>query len=135
MDAEVIQKARTSFSRCNKNPAFLDRFYELFMASSAEIREKFSQTDFEKQKKVLSDSMFLMLTAAGTTEGYAHVQLEKLAKRHSRGQLDIKPEWYALWLDTLMRTVSELDPEYSDDVDAAWRECFQDGIAVLVAGY
>ena len=98
MDNDSVQMARDSLSRCNKDAGFLDRFYEHFMGSSAEIRDKFSNTDFEKQKKVLSDSLFLMLTAAGTKEGFAHAQLEKLAHRHSRNELNIKPEWYDLWL-------------------------------------
>lgn len=105
------------------------------MASSEDIREKFEQTDFERQKKVLSDSLFLMLSAAGTTQGFAHVQLEKLAKRHSRAELDIKPEWYEFWLDSLMKTVAELDPDYTDDVEAAWRNAVQGSIEVLIEGY
>lgn len=135
MDSQAVQKARDSLSRCSKDAKFLDRFYELFMASSPDVREKFAETDFERQKKVLSDSLFLMLTAAGTTSGFAHVQLEKLAKRHSREDLDIKPEWYDLWLDNLMRTVSEFDPDYSEEIDNAWRESLKDSIAVLVARY
>lgn len=135
MDLRTVQIARDSLTRCGKKSGFLDRFYELFMGSSEEIRQKFSQTDFERQKKVLSDSLFLMLAAAGTTKGFAHVQLEKLAKRHCRQQLDIKPEWYDAWLDTLLQTVSEFDAEYSDEVNAAWRESVKDSIEVLIAGY
>ena len=135
MNAQTVQQARDSLSRCNQNPEFLDRFYELFMGSSEEIRKKFENTDFEKQKKVLSDSLFLMLTSAGTTTGFAHVQLEKLAKRHSRGDLAIKPEWYTIWLDTLMKTIAEFDPEYSDAIESAWRESMKDGIDLLIAGY
>ncbi len=135
MDSQSVQMARDSLSRCSKNEKFLDRFYELFMASSDEIREKFEQTDFERQKRVLSDSLFLILAAAGTTRGFAHVQLEKLAKRHSRDGLDIKPEWYEPWLDNLLKTVAEFDPEYSDEIDIAWRESVKGSIEVLIAGY
>ena len=127
--------ARDSFSRCSKDASFLNRFYELFMASSQDIREKFEQTDFERQKRILSDSLFLMLAAAGTTQGFAHVQLEKLARRHSRKELDIKPEWYELWLDTLLKTVAEFDAEYSSEIDTAWRESVKGSIEVLIAGY
>lgn len=135
MDAQVVQKARDSLSRCNQRPEFLDRFYEAFTGSSPDIRKKFEHTDFDMQKKVLRDSLFLMLSAAGTTGGFAHVQLEKLAKRHSRTDLDIKPEWYELWLDTLLETVAEFDPDYTDEIDAAWRDSMKDGIDLLAAGY
>lgn len=135
MDPQSVQKARDSLSRCNQRPEFLERFYELFIDSSPDIRKKFENTDFEVQKKVLRDSLFLMLSAAGTTVGYAHVQLEKLAKRHSHNDLGIKPEWYALWLDTLLQTVAEFDPDYSDAIDAAWRDSMKEGIELLSAGY
>ena len=135
MDPQSVQKARDSLSRCNQRAEFLERFYELFVASSPDIRKKFENTDFEVQKKVLRDSLFLMLSAAGTTAGYAHVQLEKLAKRHSRDDLGIKPEWYALWLETLLETVREFDPDYSDEIDAAWRDSVKEGIELLAAGY
>ncbi|GMR23321.1 MAG: hypothetical protein BMS9Abin37_1739 [Acidobacteriota bacterium] len=135
MDPQAVQKARDSLSRCNERPEFLGRFYELFMDSSPDIRKKFEHTDFEVQKKALRDSLFLMLSSAGTTEGYAHVQLKKLAKRHSHDDLDIKPEWYALWLDTLLETVAEFDPDYSDELEAAWRDSMKDGIDLLAAGY
>jgi len=135
MDPQSVQKARDSLSRCNQRPEFLERFYELFIDSSPDIRKKFENTDFEVQKRVLRDSLFLMLSAAGTTVGYAHVQLEKLAKRHSHNDLGIKPEWYALWLDTLLQTVAEFDPDYSDAIDAAWRDSMKEGIELLSAGY
>lgn len=135
MDPQSVQKARDSLSRCNQRPEFLERFYELFIDSSPDIRKKFENTDFEMQKRVLRDSLFLMLSAAGTTVGYAHVQLEKLAKRHSHNDLGIKPEWYALWLDTLLQTVAEFDADYSDAIDAAWRDSMKEGIELLAAGY
>ena len=135
MDAAMIQRARDSLERCNAGSGFLERFYELFMATSPEIREKFADTDFERQRKALRDSLFLMLSAAGTTKGLAHRELEKLARRHSRAQLDIKPEWYALWLDCLLEAVSEHDPEFSPEIDEAWRDSLRPGIELLIAAY
>ena len=67
--------------------------------------------------------------------GFAHRELEKLAKRHSRAQLDVKPEWYDLWLDCLLKSVAEFDPEYSEELDTAWRESLRDGIELLKLGY
>jgi hemoglobin-like flavoprotein len=135
MGQDEIRQARDSLSRCVASPAFLDRFYELFMASSPEVAEKFASTDFARQKQVLEDSLYLMLSAAGTTGGVAHAQLEKLAKRHSRGELDVRPELYSLWLDSLMKAVRESDPSYSPELEKAWREALKDGIEFLKARY
>lgn len=39
---------------------FFDRFYETFLASSPEAKEKFTDTDFFFQKKMLHDSLVHM---------------------------------------------------------------------------
>lgn len=134
MEAD-IRAARDSFSRALKDEAFLRRFYDELMASSDEIRAKFETTDFERQFKVLEDSLYLMLSAAGTTRGLAYKELEKLAKRHSRGQLDIKPSWYELWLTSLLAALSESDPSYSPEVGNAWRVALEPGIELLKSKY
>jgi len=135
MDPKTVHIARDSLSRSLQAEGFLDRFYELFMASSPDIRDKFKNTDFAKQKKVLSDSLFLMLSAAGTTEGFAHDQLASLTRKHSRSQLDIRPEFYETWLDCLIATLSEKDDQFSEEVEQAWRESLRGGIDLLSSGY
>ncbi len=60
---DPIQQARDSLSRCIQSPEFLDLFYQLFMNSSEDIRKKFEKTDFDRQKKMLQDSLFVMLVA------------------------------------------------------------------------
>ena len=130
-----IQEARDSLSRCNQAPAFLDRFYELFIGSSADIRKKFESTDFERQKKMLKDSLFVMLVAAGTKSGFAHKELSKLADRHSGQQLGVDPGWYDIWLRCLLQAVSENDPEYRPELDDAWRESLRDGIELMKSRY
>jgi hemoglobin-like flavoprotein len=135
MDPLQVDQARDSLSRCVKDPRFLDRFYELLMASSDDIREKFETTDFERQMKVLQDSLFVMMVAAGTTSGMAHKELAKLAERHSRNNLNIKPEWYVNWLDCLMKAVTEVDPQYTPELELAWRESLKGGIDLLKSKY
>jgi hemoglobin-like flavoprotein len=130
-----IQEARDSLSRCIQAPAFLDRFYELFTGSSADIRKKFEKTDFARQKKMLQDSLFVMLVAAGTTTGFAHKELSKLADRHSRQQLGIDPGWYDIWFRCLLQAVSEHDPEYRPELDDAWRESLREGVELMKSRY
>jgi hemoglobin-like flavoprotein len=133
--SDPIQQARDSLSRCIQSPEFLDRFYQLFMDSSADVREKFAKTDFDRQKKMLQDSLFVMLVSAGTKTGLAHKELSKLAERHSRAQLGIKPEWYDLWLDCLLKAVAEHDPEYRPELDQAWCGALEDGIELMKSRY
>ena len=132
---DPIQEARDSLSRCTQAPAFLDRFYELFIDSSADIRKKFENTDFARQKKMLQDSLFVMLVAAGATGGMARKELVKLAERHSRNQLAIDPAWYDNWLRCLLQAVSENDPEYRPELESAWRESLRESIDLMKSRY
>jgi len=123
-----------SLDRCTARHGFLDRFYELFLASSEEVREKFQNTNFERQKESLRMSLYMMLTAREwcvACDGH----LEEIAERHSRRDLDIAPHLYDLWLACLLQAVSEFDPVYDTDVAAAWKAALGPGIQLMKARY
>jgi hypothetical protein len=52
-----IELFNDSLERCTTGRRFLDRFYELFVASSAEVAAKFANTDFRVQKAALKVSL------------------------------------------------------------------------------
>lgn len=123
-----------SFLRCQNKPGFLDRFYELFLASSKEVTNKFNGTDFEKQKMALKSSFYMMmLTVQGNARGQRY--LEEIAELHSRGRLDIKPGMYDLWLECLMKTVREFDPQFNDKIERVWRSLLNQGIGFMKSRY
>ena len=61
MDDSTLKTFEDSLQRCNSNPNFLDRFYEVFLASSPKVKEKFAQTDFVRQKRALRASLLKSL--------------------------------------------------------------------------
>jgi hemoglobin-like flavoprotein len=127
-----VDAFRASLNRCLGRPDFLRHFYELFVASSPEVREKFRNTDFPRQARVLADSLYMMAVAAQLEhDAAAWAEMDRLASRHDRTGLDIRPGLYDVWLDCLLRAVSRHDPEYSRDIEAAWRETLAVGIEYL----
>jgi hemoglobin-like flavoprotein len=123
-----------SLDRCLGHPRFLDRFYEIFMASSPEIAARFSHTDFERQKAALTQSLYLMVLAM--QGGRPAIEyLDRVARRHGRESLDVRPELYDGWLECLIRTVREHDPEFSDEIERGWRETMRFGIEFMRARY
>lgn len=112
---------------------FVDAFYDRLLASSPEVRAKFAETDFEKQKQVLMLSLAFISAYAGS--GQPNAVIEKIALSHGRGGHDIVPEYYDLWLSCLIDTVREYDPEWSPDVESAWRKTMAPGIAYMKAHY
>jgi hemoglobin-like flavoprotein len=123
-----------SLERCTRGPRFLERFYELFMASSPEVAAKFVDTDFRRQRRVLKISLYMMMLAAeGKLEADLH--LERIARRHSRAELRIRPELYDLWLECLLRAARESDPQFGAETEAAWRVILRRGIEFMKARY
>lgn len=123
-----------SFERCGLRPGFLDRFYQIFAGSSAEIAEKFRNTDMRQQAALLRISLYcVMLASWGKPEGHAH--LERIAKIHSRTGRDISPALYDLWLNCLLTAVREYDPWADGDTEQAWRRVLAPGIEFLKSRY
>lgn len=135
MDERILKIFDDSLARCNANPAFLDRFYETFLASSPKVREKFAHTDFTRQKRALRASLYAMLLAASDEGKGPERYLRELAESHSSRKLSIGAEFYDLWLDSLLATVKELDPEYSPEVEKAWERVMMVGIDYLLSHY
>jgi hemoglobin-like flavoprotein len=134
--SERIDVFKASLRRCLGPPTFLERFYELFLASSPEVKEKFKNTDFERQKVALRDSFFVMETVGESAPGSPPwASLRELGVTHDRHHRNIRPELYDVWLRCLIQAVSEYDPEFSEEVEQAWRETLRIGIDHMRSAY
>jgi hemoglobin-like flavoprotein len=134
-DLHSLEIFDDSLRRCTSDKRFFDRFYERFLASSPRVREKFANTDFVRQKRALKASLHLILMAAQDPEKGPDFYLREVAERHSSAQLDIGAELYDLWLDSLLASVRETDPEYGPEVEQAWESAMGIGIRFLCARY
>ena len=121
-----------SYGRCCASDGFFDSFYQNFLASSPQIRDRFANTDMPAQKLLLRQGILNLVMYA---RGMPDTKLRALGESHSRERLDIRPELYDLWLDALLLTIGEHDKECDADVRQAWREVLNKGIAVIKAGY
>jgi hemoglobin-like flavoprotein len=136
MANEFVEVFRASLGRCLSAPNFLHAFYDLFISSSAEVREKFKDTEFARQTRVLSDSLYIMaVVAESKEEGVGWRELDRLAARHAHTDLDIRPALYDTWLECLLTAARQHDPGFSDDVEDAWRRTLAPGIERMRAGY
>ena len=130
----ILNTFHDSLERCGSSDHFLRRFYEIFVASSPVVAEKFANTDFRSQTRALKTSFYLAMLASdhyGEVEQY----MQRIAVRHSRGDLDIPPEYYELWMDSLLLAVSEFDPRFNVEVEQAWRAIMQPAIDYMQACY
>jgi len=125
-----------SMKRCLASPEFLLDFYGFFMDSSEEVRQKFANTDFQKQTRVLADSFWAISVAAqGPRTSATWGDLPRLAAKHSRKDMDIRPGLYDTWLDCLIKAARKHDKQFSDELEAAWRKTLLVGIEYMRAKY
>lgn len=135
MDEATLRIFESSLARCTAKPEFLDLFYDTFLASSPKVRERFANTEFANQKRMLSASFNLMLRAAQNEESGPPEYLEELAKRHGAKQLAIGADLYDLWLDSLLTAVRVSDPACTAEVEQAWEKVMGIGIKYLCSRY
>jgi hemoglobin-like flavoprotein len=129
MERAILDMVDQSLQRCFcAGSRFIDGFYERFLESSPTVREKFARTDFGRQKRHLRASLWMMLMAAEDEVGGPGRYLPALARRHGRRGLDIGAELYDLWLDSLLASVAECDPDFTPQIRDAWEQVMMVGI-------
>lgn len=131
-----IQKVSESYERCLGYPEFWDDFYDAFLASSDEIRQMFANTDFERQKQIVALSVKTLIMYIHQPENEdVKQEMERLAVIHDRNHVNVKPELYAVWLDTLLANVEAHDPLCNIKLIDQWRRCLKPGIAYFKEKY
>jgi len=136
MPSGSVETFRASLGRCLATPSFLHSFYDRLIESSEEVREKFKNTEFARQTRILTDSLYIMAVAAESKgDSVPWREMDRLAARHSRTELDIRPELYDAWLECLLMAVKQFDPEFTPEVEKAWREVLAPGIERLRSKY
>lgn len=137
MEHHYDQQFEASYARVMRegayNPAFVGRFYERFLGSSEEVAGRFARTDMARQKTMLHDSLLTLVQFSRSRR--LTPQLARLARIHSRGEQDIPPQLYEDWLDSLMATVAEFDPQFDQQTELAWRLTLAPGISYLQFSY
>jgi truncated hemoglobin YjbI len=109
--------------------AFSHRFYEEFIESSPVIAAKFEGTDMEHQARMLMLSLRHLSTFH--LGGPDSDIMNEIGKQHSKRDLNIEPQMYDDWLDSLVETVRAFDPKFDDEVELAWRMSMAAGIAFM----
>lgn len=131
LPTETIQLAEESLRRC-AGDAFFQAFYRRLLSVDAATREKFAQTDFSRQNKVLQHGLGLLFTYA--KHGNPAL-LDRIAARHDQRDLDVAPSYYPHFVESLLHSVQEFDPKFSAEVADAWKRSMSPGIAFIAERY
>ena len=123
-----------SYGRVMSRRGVFARFYEILLASSPEVAERFKSTDFQQQYELLEHSLTMVMLYSQDNV-IAKQAIGRIRESHSRNYLNIDPGWYQLWIDSLIKAVSEFDPEFDDALEKQWRSYLAVAIDHIKAGY
>ncbi|NCT68594.1 MAG: globin [Rhodanobacteraceae bacterium] len=129
--ADHYDDLQASYGRCLRAGGFIERFYEIFLASHADIAPMFEKTDFRQQQIALRRGISIAISHAA---GMAMVQrsVKEMGQVHSRkGRTPVRPSLYGYWIDSLVAAVREFDPEANPALLERWRK----GMGMVVASF
>lgn len=130
MDPELLALTRASYTRCLKAPDFLLAFYRNFFRVCPAAEPLFANTDLDRQARLLQHALGLLLTFPKQQPNEPTV-LTRLAIKHGPEKLNIDPRWYPLFLQALVETAAQHDPEFTPAVAEAWRTALAPGLSYM----
>lgn len=131
---EAIHRVHASLNRSLADERFIGLFYDIFMESDDEIRQMFANTDFERQHRMLRKALLSAVTFAAAGE-VARQRLLVIRESHNRAHMNVRPELYPFWVNSLVKAVAVCDPDYNDPLDREWRAVLQPAIDFITSGY
>lgn len=105
---------------------FFAAFYRRFL-EDPDVAEAFADTDMRRQVVMLRKSFFHL--AGFYITNMPSSELERMARIHWR--LGIGAIHYDRWLDCLVDTVAEFDPDCDTATELAWRLALTPGITYM----
>lgn len=133
-DSAARDLASASYQRCCETPGFFESFYRNFFAACPEAEPRFARTDFTRQNKLLRHALGLLLAFPNQPPAEPSL-LARVAERHSRRDLDVPARLYPFFVDSLISTVQQHDPDFAPEVEEAWRRTVAKGVQYMLSKY
>ena len=119
MENDNLKLFRDSLARVSSKDGFFDSFYDRFLRQSDEIASIFRHRDMDQLKRKLRGTLEMVALTAEGKPGLA-LYLEMLGRIHQR--LNVTPRHFEMWKVALLDTVTVYDPEFNEQVGAAWSQ-------------
>jgi hemoglobin-like flavoprotein len=132
--ATAYDAVNRSFGRCCKTNGFFDSFYSILKGSHPDIAIMFAETNFTRQNELLRVMLGTLLMFDHGGDAAKQVVAE-VRKSHGRHRLNVRPELYDHWIDSLMQACAKHDPEFGEGLEDAWRKVLAKGISYIKSGY
>lgn len=131
---QEMRLVKRSYARCFLHGDFIIRFLETLAALNQEIAPYIEKTPLDRIMLLLRQGVNCIIMYA--EEKFAgEFCLEEVRISHSRKHMGIKPEYYESWIQALLLTLQELDPEYNEELGNLWNSVARKGIEYIEKGF
>ncbi len=134
IDRGTMAAAKQSYERCCAAEHFFEDFYRNLFMRCPQAKPLFAHTDFERQNSLLRHAFGLLLIFPNQPAREPTI-LARVAERHSRRELGVDPSMYPPFIDALIETVRDCDPQFTPAVESAWRRTVEQGVAYMQSKY
>ncbi len=129
---EELTPVRQSYGRCALKPDFIDYFYDEFLKSHPAIAPMFINTDFKIQKELLQTGIGMLLAyLEGKPAG--KMTIDRIAVSHNKTHMNIDPNFYQYWIDSLIKAVKHCDSRYTPDLERSWQKVLRAGVDCIAS--
>ncbi|MDP1799110.1 MAG: globin [Planctomycetaceae bacterium] len=135
VDPSHYALVKDEFGRCLIKPTFFEDFYKEFIGKSSEIGRMFANTEMSSQKEALRAGLTFLIMYAEGKSPFATEKLDKLGASHKRTRLNVRPDMYPLWIQSLIATVRKHVPTFNETSLKAWQTVLQNGVNRIVSHY
>lgn len=126
---------QVSFGRCLRRPGFIERFYEVLLASHPSIPPMFARTDFRGQRLALRRGISMAISWAARSEMVQRPMMQMIEVHARSGRAPVEPALYACWVDCLLQSIGEFDAEFTPELAREWREAMGKVVGFFAANY
>lgn len=133
---QKVLAVRDSFDRAMKSTGFIDQFYNNLFFLKPEIEEYFKQTKWKHQKIAIEKGITHLLGfLENDPQQIHHKNILRLSETHSKTNLNIHPHNYYYWIDAMIMTLKEFDPNWDSSLEYYTRECLFFPISFMISFY
>lgn len=129
-----IDLISASYGRCILSEGFFEDFYETFQKSDPRIKAYFTDTDMSQQRRLLRHGISYMIMYAEENRT-GELKVEKLGDSHSETQMNIKPELYDFWIQSLVETIRKHDSKSTPELESDWKQILNLGVNKMKDAY
>ena len=134
MPKDPVTIAQASYVRCCEVPHFFTAFYADLFATCPTAEPYFAKTDFDRQHRLVKHGIGLLINYNREPKAEPNI-LTRVAERHRRGDIGVDPSLYPFFIESFINTARKFDPDFTPEVEAAWRAATAKGVAYMASKY